>query len=78
MSGKSRNSGEGILPGPLIYFSGLALGAAGLVAALFYRRTLAWSFAPQTDRKQLVTLRKTALGRSACSDALLVGLRPAR
>src|SRR5215210_3846443 len=36
-------------------------------------RTLAWSFAPQTDRKQLVTLRKTALGRSACSDALLVG-----
>src|SRR5947209_4251973 len=36
-------------------------------------RTSAWSFAPQTDRKQLVTLRKTALQRSACSEPLLVG-----
>src|SRR3954467_8000208 len=36
-------------------------------------RTSAWSFAPQTERKQLVTLRKTALQRNACSEPLLVG-----
>src|SRR3954467_2001280 len=36
-------------------------------------RTSAWRLAPQTERKQLVTLRNTALHRIACSDALLVG-----
>ena len=36
-------------------------------------RTSAWRLAPQTERKQLVTLRNTALHRTACSDALLVG-----
>src|SRR3954467_9765884 len=36
-------------------------------------RTSAWSLAPQTERKQLVTLRKTALHRSACSEPLLGG-----
>src|SRR3954471_20217684 len=37
------------------------------------QRTLAWSLAPQTERKQLVTLRKTALQRNACSEPLVVG-----
>ncbi len=35
-------------------------------------RTLAYRVAPHSERKQLVTLRKTTQGRSACSEPLLV------